>query len=76
MTLPDSLLRAIANAVQDAGGNIDDAHDLADAWERLDADLDRRAARMRYEAQHVPCCCETPDDPDELGRCSRCRGQL
>jgi hypothetical protein len=34
MTLPDSLLRAIANAVQDAGGNIDDAHDLADAWER------------------------------------------
>lgn len=73
--LPCSLLRALGRAVQKAGGDTDDVVDLVDVWTRLDADLDRRAARMLFDAQRVRCCCETPDDPDELGRCSRCYGE-
>ncbi len=75
MTLPDSLLRAIVNAVQRAGGDLHDAHDLAEVWERLDADLDRRIARMRFEAEHAPCCCETPAEPGADGRLSRRYGR-
>jgi len=74
MTLSRSLLRAIGQAVQDAGGDMTDVDDLVLVWERLDADLDRRAARMRYEAQHAACCCATPGDPAENGRCSGCWG--
>lgn len=70
--LPDSLLRAIGQAVQDARGAMTDVDDLVGVWERLDTDLDRRAARMRYEATHAACCCATPAEPDADGRCSRC----
>lgn len=76
MTLPDSLLRAIGRTVEQAGGDLADAHDLADAWERLDADLDRRAARMRHEVRQARCCCATSAEPDAEGRCSRCYGHL
>lgn len=76
MTLPDSLLRAIGQAVEDAAGDWFDVCDLVEAWQRLDADLERRAARMRYETSHAACCCATPAEPDAEGRCSRCYGHL
>ncbi len=75
MTLPRPLLRAIGHAVQDAAGSIADVDDLVDVWGRLDVDLSRRASRMGYEAQHIGCCCQTPDEPDARGRCTRCWGE-
>jgi hypothetical protein len=75
MTLPNSLLRAIGNAVELAGGDMDDVDDLVDVWERLDADLDRRGARMRFEAEQAGCCCLAPTEPGADGRCSRCWGR-
>jgi len=60
MTLHNSLLRAIGNAVEQAGGDMDDVDDLVATWERVGADPDGRAARMRYEAKQVRCCCRTP----------------
>ncbi len=74
MSLPDSMLRAIAEAVERAGGDFQDAHDLADVWERLDADLDRRTARMRYEARNPACRCPRVDELTADGRCERCQG--
>jgi hypothetical protein len=74
--LPRSLLRAIGEAVQDAGGDMDDVEDMVDVWTRLDADMDRCASRLLFNAQHPRCCCSTPADPDELGRCSRCYGEV
>lgn len=76
MTLPRSLLRAIGQAVQDADGDRDDVDELVKVWRRLDVDLELRAARMRYDAEHVRCCCADGDDPDGDSRCSRCYGQL
>ncbi|MGI8712389.1 MAG: hypothetical protein ACR2NR_04255 [Solirubrobacteraceae bacterium] len=76
MSLPDSLLVAIGQAVQDAGGTVDDVDDLVHVWQRLDADLDSRVVRLGYEAAHAACCCATPAEPAEDGRCSRCWGHL
>jgi len=75
MTLPISLLRTIGNAVERAGGDLQDAEALVDVWERLDADLDRRALRIKFEASRVHCCCRTPAEPAPDGRCSRCWGR-
>jgi len=76
MTLPNSLLRAIGQTVQDAAGTMDDVDELVEAWRRLDADLDCRAARLRFEAEQAPCCCAKPAEPDAGGRCARCYGRL
>lgn len=63
--LPDSLLRAIGQAVQNAGGTMADVEDLVRVWQRLDADLDRRATRMRYEAQTAAQTRAADGDTDE-----------
>jgi hypothetical protein len=58
VTLPASLIRAIAQAVEAQGGDMDDVDDLAAVWERLAAnqqphidrlDLENRQRRAAYE---------------------------
>jgi hypothetical protein len=64
---------AIDRAVRDARGELADAEDLADAWERLERDWGPRVDRMRAQAQAVACCCPIADEL-EGGRCRRCQG--
>ena len=71
MTAP---LAAIALAVARAGGDVDDARDLAAAWERMERDWAPRVDRMRYEAAHPRCCCVDEPQLSADGRCSRCYG--
>jgi hypothetical protein len=73
-TLSRETLVAIGDAVEAAGGDIEDAVAVAEAWESLMADRRGRAARLAYEAQHPRCHCV--DDPQLVGgRCSRCYGE-
>jgi hypothetical protein len=74
VTLSDRRLRAISRAVQDAGGDLGDAEDLAEACERLERVWGPRVDRMRYEAAHPRCCCARGPAELEDGRCSRCWG--
>lgn len=75
-TLSQDLRRAIAEAVQEAGGTIADAEDLADVWRRLERDTQARADRMRYEAQHIRCCCADGGQPNSRSICDRCYGRV
>jgi len=75
MSLPESLLNAIAQTVKAAGGSYEDFEDLAWAWERLDHELDARAQAILSEARRAPCSCGTADVGAE-GRCLRCFGRL
>jgi hypothetical protein len=56
VTLPDTLIRAIANAVEAEGGDMEDVHNLIGVWERLATDARGRVDRLRYEAAHPPRC--------------------
>ena len=71
MTAP---VAAIALAVARAGGDVDDARDLAAAWERMERDWEPRVDRIRYEAARPRCCCADEPVLGEDGRCSRCYG--
>ena len=74
MRAPLEVIVSIARAVERAG-DLHDVRDLVDRWERVTCDNQPRADRMRYEARHVPCCCE--DSPEQRdGRCQRCHGLL
>jgi len=74
VSLPRDLLRAIALDVRRRGGGLDDAVALADAWRRLDRELDARAQAVAQRAQTVRCACATPAEAAPDGRCSRCWG--
>ena len=56
--IPESVIRAIANAVEREGGDIDDVDDLIDVWNRLYADKRGRVDRLRYGAapRALPLC--------------------
>lgn len=49
MTLPRSLIVAVARAVGREGGDLDDVEDLLQTWERLAADKHGRLDRLRAE---------------------------
>ena len=51
MTLSDSLVAAIARAVQKAGGDANDVDDMIWVWERLQADRGGRVDLMRAQAE-------------------------
>lgn len=70
--LPRSLRTAIARAVADAGGDEDDARDLAEVWRRVLRDCHRRAGAIRTAARLTHCRCTDGGDPGRNGRCSRC----
>jgi hypothetical protein len=72
MSLPRSVLIAIASAVEAQGGDIDDVDDLIACWERLCADQHGRVDRLRYEAASRACRCADGGRADEHGRCERC----
>jgi hypothetical protein len=74
MTPPRSILIAIAEAVEQQGGDIEDVHDLVAAWERLRADKHGHAARLHYDAAHPICHCADGGKPDQDARCERCHG--
>jgi hypothetical protein len=84
MTVPIKVLRAIGEAVRDAGGDMNDVDDLVAVWERLCADRYGRVDRMRREARSVRCCCSSGGAAGTAGtagtagagRCSRCWGWL
>lgn len=75
MTVPIEVLRAIGEAVRDAGGDMEDVDDLVDVWRRLCADRYGRVDRMRREARTVRCCCAN-GGAARTGRCLRCWGWL
>lgn len=72
MTIPRSIVVAIANAVEAHGGDMTDVEDLVQTWERLHADNHGRVDRLRYDAGHPACHCADADDTGE--RCERCHG--
>jgi hypothetical protein len=74
VTLPEHHLRAIARAVQRAGGDLEDAEDLADAWERMECTWGPRVDRTRYEAATARCVCGVFVEVGPSGRCKRCQG--
>lgn len=49
MTLPRSLIVAVANAVEGQGGDLEDVADLLAVWERLASDPHGRLDRLRAE---------------------------
>jgi hypothetical protein len=76
MTIPRSILIAIAGAVEAQGGDIADVDDLVEVWERLYADKDGRVDRLRHDAAHPVCGCADGGVPDAGGRCGRCCGLI
>jgi hypothetical protein len=74
MTLPEHRLRAIARAVQRAGGDLHDAEDLADVWERMERVWGPRVDLMRRVASRPRCCCGIFVEVGPDGRCERCQG--
>lgn len=76
MTLPRSLAKAIADAVDAEGGDAQDARGLAATWERLQADQHGRLDRLRYDAAHPRCCCVDGRLLEDAGRCGRCYGAV
>lgn len=74
MTLPSSLITAIARAVEREGGDLDDVRDLLEVWERLAADQHGRLDRLRYEAANPPCSCADGGKVATNKRCERCHG--
>ncbi len=75
MRLTTELVRSIAMAVENAGGDITDVEDLVAVWERLERDQVARVDRMRYEARTIRCCCADGAEPMSDGRCQRCYGR-
>lgn len=76
MSVDRNMLRAIARAVADAGGDVEDVRDLADVWERVERDQAPRVDRMRRLAASPVCCCrDGGDEPAPDGRCTRCWGR-
>lgn len=49
MTLPSSLIIAVARAVEREGGDLEDVRDLLEVWERLAADPHGRQDRLHAE---------------------------
>jgi hypothetical protein len=72
--LSDTLICAIAGAVERQGGEMDDVDDLIATWERLSADPRGPFARLHYDAAHPTCSCADGGVPGD-GRCARCNGQ-
>jgi hypothetical protein len=48
--IPDSVIVAIANAVERRGGEIEDVEDLIAVWERVERRNGERADIIRHEA--------------------------
>jgi hypothetical protein len=74
MTLPETLVRAIALAVQREGGDMDDVDDLIDAWTRLHTTTQPRVDAMRREARAAPCTRIDGEVADRGDGCRRCYG--
>jgi hypothetical protein len=52
-TLDPALIRAIAEAVERAGGDYSDVHDLIDVWQRVQRRNNDRADLIRAEAARL-----------------------
>lgn len=77
MTLPRSVLIAIAEAVEGQGGDFSDVEDLIQVWERVNADQRGRRDHLRHGAAHPVCHCQDGGVPSPgQGRCERCEGIL
>jgi hypothetical protein len=74
MTLPRSLVAAVARAVERQGGDLEDVRDLLEVWERLAADPHGRLDALRGEAANPRCSCADGGIPGKAGRCRRCYG--
>lgn len=74
MSLPRSVLIAIASAVERQGGDMDDVDDLIACWERLCGDQHGRVDRLRHDAANGVCRCADGGRADDHGRCERCAG--
>ena len=75
MKAPLSVILAIGRAVDQVGGDLEDAQDLIDVWERLAVTAQPKADAMRRQARNVKCCCADEPEPGADGRCPRCYGQ-
>jgi len=73
-SIEETLLRAIADAVEAQGGDRDDAEDLLDVWECVHADTGPRVAAMRRDAANRDCRCADGGELDSDGGCARCCG--
>ena len=72
---PLSVVLAIARAVDRAGGDLEDAEDLVQTWERVQVCSELRADAMRREARTRECCCANRPEPGRDGRCPVCFGR-
>jgi hypothetical protein len=71
-----SLVRAIAEAVEREGGDMDDVRDLVAVWERQHRTTQPRADSMRREAANRTCRCADGGEPGVEDRCERCDGVI
>lgn len=76
MKLNRGLLVAIAEAVRQAGGDMADVNDLADAWNRVLADRHGQVDRLRYDAATASCACSDGGVHAGSDRCGRCFGRM
>jgi hypothetical protein len=76
VTLSEGRLRAIARAVQAGGGDVDDAEDLADVWERMERVWTPRVDCMRRLAARSRCVCGRFSEPDRRFRNPPPHGQV
>jgi hypothetical protein len=67
-------IRAIARAVEKAGGDMDDVDDLVAVWKRLDADRSGRVDQLRRANATVRCCCAGSHELANDSRCPQCQG--
>jgi hypothetical protein len=63
VSLPDSLVRAIAEAVEREGGDMEDVDDLVAVWKRVERRNGGRAVVIRREARELTQRMRTEDEP-------------
>jgi hypothetical protein len=74
--ISEGLLAKIVDAVEGAGGDLEDVKDLVEVWERVHRDYQPRVDAMRREAQTVPCRCADGGQLVTGDRCFRCNGRV
>lgn len=73
---PPSMAAAIERAVEREGGDRTDALDLAEVWQRVARDTERRAGGIRAAVGVRRCNCADGGERGEDGRCEHCFGVL
>jgi hypothetical protein len=70
--LPENLLRAVVRVAPDEAQQLR----LAREWQRVLAETEAAAERIRRSVQEARCTCQRPAELlDSRGRCTRCWGR-